>query len=138
MLNTASLSRSSLWILPSQIVTPARPTAAGIHTPLGPPVQYGSSPSTQQYSRRHDPAVPPAQWGDRVQNEKECELFGDPVHAGRTPDLFMAQQDELQTARISQAAEAPESTNTSSVRCVQGGPHEEESPSTACDPTISA
>ena len=65
VLNTASPSRCSSWILPSELMTLARPTTGGIQTPTGPPVQYGPNPITQQYSRADDLSVPPAQWGDQ-------------------------------------------------------------------------
>ena len=82
VLNTASPGRSSSWILPSELMTPARPTTGGIQTPTGPPVQYGPSTITQQYGRPRDLAVPPAQWGEREPDEEECELFGEPVLTG--------------------------------------------------------
>ena len=41
------------------------PTTGGEHTPTGPPVAYGPSPVTQQYSQTPDLRNPPAQWGDQ-------------------------------------------------------------------------
>ena len=111
-----------------------------------------SSPISQQYSRPHDLSVPPAQWGNQEpeEEEEECELFGDSVQTGGErqagpveQDLFIAHQDELQTARTSQPADIQKSSITSSVRCIDGRivrprQREEEPPSTAsaCDSSI--
>ena len=78
VLNTASL-------LASELMTQARPATGGMQTPTGQPVQFGPSPETQQYSRRHDLSVPPVQWGGREFRDAEeegCELFGSPVQPG--------------------------------------------------------
>ena len=60
-LSIASPGRRSSWILPSEMMTPSRPTTGGLQTPAGQPIQYGPRPETQQYSRRPDLSVPPAQ-----------------------------------------------------------------------------
>ena len=82
VLNTASPGRRHSWILPSEMMrTPDRPTTGGLQTPTGAPVQLGPCPVTQQYSRRSDLSIPPAQWGNqdgRDEGEEECELFRDP------------------------------------------------------------
>ena len=52
VLNTASPGRRSTWIMPSELMTPARPTTRDMQTLMGEPVRYGPSPVTQQYSRR--------------------------------------------------------------------------------------
>ena len=77
VLNTASPGRGSSWILASELMTPARPTTGGMQTPTGQPVQYGPNPVTQQYSRRQDLCIPPAQWGDRdLAHEDDDESEG--------------------------------------------------------------
>ena len=50
-LNTACPRRSPSWILPAELMTPARATTK---SPNGPPVAYGPSPITQQYRPAHD------------------------------------------------------------------------------------
>ena len=84
------------------------------------------------------------QWGQR-EPEEQCDLFGEPVliegeqQAGPIErNLFMARQNELQTARTSRPAENKEPSSTSSVRCIEGSivcpsQHEQEPPSTACN-----
>ena len=63
VLNTASPSRSSAWILPSKMpTTPDRPTSSGLQSPSGIPVQLGPSPLTQEYCRPSPCCVPPARW----------------------------------------------------------------------------
>ena len=80
VLNTACPGRSSSWILPAELMTPARPTAGGVQSPSGRPVAYGPSPLTQQYRQPHDLSVPPAQWGDRAQGEEgEQDLVHGPM-----------------------------------------------------------
>ena len=72
--------------------------------------------------------VPPAQWGDREECEKEeQDLFHGPMALGGAPEeeklkqhLFMLHQDKLQIARPAQLAEPMESSSTSSVRCIGG------------------
>ena len=79
-------------------MTPSRPTTSGMQTPAGQPIQYGPSPETQQYSRRPDLSVPPAQWGDRELRDAEeegCELFGDPVQSGGEQPGDHVKQDRV-------------------------------------------
>ena len=74
VLNTASPGRCPLWILPSEVMqTPDRPTTGGLQTPLGAPVQLVPSPVAQQYSRRSDVAIPPAQSGSHPAREEDEE-----------------------------------------------------------------
>ena len=137
VLNTASPGRHSSWILASELMTPDRPTTGGLQTPTGAPVRLGPSPITQQYSRRQDRSPPPGQWGDRdlrreeedeeEEEEEEEELFGGLLQTGGEPaadlveqDLFVERQDELQTAIMHPAASNPDSSNQTSVRCVNG------------------
>ena len=148
VLNTASPSRCSSWILPSEMmITPDRPTTSGLQTPTGAPVQLGPSPVTQQYSRRSDLSIPPAQWGNQdgqEEGEKECELFrdplqveGDPVEALLEHDRGMEHQDDLHIAMVP----VPSNHDISSQagrRCVNGQlvrpePPRDDSPSTACN-----
>ena len=51
--NTACPGRSPSWILPSELMTPMRPTTGGVQTPNGPPVAYGPSPVTQHCTSVH-------------------------------------------------------------------------------------
>ena len=94
VLNTASPGRGSAWILLHEIMqTPDRPTTGGLQTPMGVPVQFGPSPATQQYSRRSDLTIPPAQWGNHdagEDGEEECELFRDlpPAEGDPVQDLL--------------------------------------------------
>ena len=121
VLNTASPGKCPSWILPSEMMTPDRPTTGGLQTPTGAPVRLGPSPITQQYSRRQDLSLPPAQWGDqdlRAEDEEECELFAGPLQPGGEPavdlidhDLNVAHQDELKAAVVLSAASNPDDCN---------------------------
>ena len=120
VLNTASPNRCHSWILPSEMMTPDRPTTSGLQTPQGAPIQLGPSPVTQQYSRRGPLSIPPAQWGNqdgREEGEEECELFrdppqveGDPMGALLEHDQGREHQDALQIATVP----VPSNTHTSS------------------------
>ena len=54
VLNTPCPGRSPSWILPAELMTPARPTTGGVQSPSGPPVACGPSPVTQQYRHSLD------------------------------------------------------------------------------------
>ena len=91
LLNTASPGRRSTWILPSEVMTPMRPTTGGLRTPEGEPVRYGPSPMTQQYNRQGDMSVPRAQWGDRSLRSPED---------GSDVDLFQGALNRMRTSRL--------------------------------------
>ena len=61
-----SMPRSLTFMnLPSELMTPLRPTTGGTQTPTGPSVAHSQSPITQQYCRSPNISIPPAQWGDQ-------------------------------------------------------------------------
>ena len=143
VLNTASPGRSSSWILPTEMLsTPDRPTASGLQSPSGVPMQYGPSPATQEHCRQSPCRAPPAQWGNnfaRESGEEECELFGDLPAAQAEPlqvdsAQHEAHQDELDRAAIPSSSNA---SNLTGPRCTNGElvrptPPRDDSPSTAC------
>ena len=148
VVNTASPGRRSSWILASELMTPVRPTTGGLRTPESAPVRYDPSPVTQQYNHRSDLSVPPARWGDRnlqrYEDEEEVDLFQDALQPGGQAGgpieqyLFMAQQDELNTASVPRPIQPPERSQPNLARCVDGRnpppqPPRDDSLSTTCD-----
>ena len=142
VLNTRSPGRSSRWILPAELETPNRPTSSGLQSPAGVPVQFGPSPSTQEYVRQAPCGIPPAQWGDprARQGDDGCELFGD-LPEGDDLECMgdsvqsAGQRDELENAGVPPLNVQP--CLISGARCINGnivrpGNAEEEPPSTAC------
>ena len=120
VLHAAPPGRCSSWILPSELMTPARPTTGGIQTPTRQPVQNWSQSS---YSTMRDlESFSSTSTMGRSRTSTRVWTVWRPVQTGgehpASPieeDLFMAHQDELQSARASRPAEAQESSGTSSV-----------------------
>ena len=144
VLNTASPSRSSAWILRSKMATPDRPTSSGLQSPSGAPMQFGPNPQTQEYSRPSPCCVSPARWGNhyaRESGEEECELFGvvppdQEENPLGVPAECEAHQDELYNASSPSVSNSMAS-NLAGPRCIDGQlvrptPPSDASPSTAC------
>ena len=147
VLNTRSPGRCSRWLLPEELEAPNRPTSSGLQSPVGVPVQLGPSPQTREYVHTSPCGIPPAQWGDvhARDREEECELFGE-VPPGQDLDLSCnvseneEHQEELDNAAALPPVQAP-LQSISGARCVNGNlvrpdNTEEESPSTACRPSV--